>query len=144
MSEVVGWEHFEHMADIGVRGWGETPAEAFAQVGMALTAVITDPARVKPERRVEVELERDDGGDLEVLLVDFLNVVIYEMAVRRMLFGRFEVRIDDHHLQAVLWGEPVDRERHQPAVEVKGATFTELKVTQTDDGRWLAQCVLDV
>ncbi len=139
-----GWEHFEHMADIGVRGYGRTPAEAFAQAAVAMTAVITDPTKVKPERKVEIELERDDDGDLELLLVDFLDAVIYEMAVRKMLFGRFDVTIDDHRLKAVLWGEPVDRERHQPAVEVKGATFTELKVRRTDDGCWLAQCVLDV
>ncbi len=138
------WEHFEHMADIGIRGYGRTPAEAFAQAAIALTAVITDPSGVQTEEKVAIELERDDGGDLELLLVDFLDAVIYEMAVRKMLFGRFEVTIDDHRLKAVLWGEPVDRQRHQPAVEVKGATYTELKVARTDDGCWLAQCVLDV
>jgi len=138
------WEHFEHMADIGVRGYGRTLAEAFAQAAVAMTAVVTNPAKVKPERKVEIELERDDDGDLELLLVDFLDAVIYEMAVRKMLFGRFDVTIDDHRLKAALWGEPVDRERHQPAVEVKGATYTELKVARTDDGCWLAQCVLDV
>ncbi len=144
MTRAPGWEHFEHMADIGVRGYGRTPAEAFAQAAIALTAVVTDPAKVRPEEKVEIELERDDDGDLELLLVDFLDAVIYEMAVRKMLFGRFEVTIDDYRLKAVLWGEPVDRERHQPAVEVKGATYTELKVARTDDGCWLAQCVLDV
>ncbi len=144
MTRAPGWEHFEHMADIGVRGYGRTPAEAFAQAAIALTAVVTDPAKVRPEEKVEIELERDDDGDLELLLVDFLDAVIYEMAVRKMLFGRFEVTIDDYRLKAVLWGEPVDRERHQPAVEVKGATYTELKVARTGDGCWLAQCVLDV
>lgn len=139
-----GWEHFEHMADIGVRGWGPTLEEAFAQAALALTAVVTDPARVEPRQAVTIELERDDDGDLELLLVDFLNAVIYEMAVRKMLFSRFDVEIDDRRLRATLWGEPVDRAKHQPAVEVKGATFTELKVTRSDDGRWIAQCVLDV
>ncbi|BCX88398.1 tRNA nucleotidyltransferase [Methylomarinovum tepidoasis] len=139
-----GWEHFEHMADIGVRGWGPTLEEAFAQAALALTAVTTDPARVEPRQAVTIELERDDDGDLELLLVDFLDAVIYEMAVRKMLFSRFDVEIDDRRLRATLWGEPVDRARHQPAVEVKGATFTELKVTRSDDGRWIAQCVLDV
>ncbi len=142
MSET-GWEHFEHMADIGVRGWGRTPAEAFAQAALALTAVITDPTKVEPKQAVDIELERDDDGDLEMLLVDFLDAVIYEMAVRKMLFSRFDVQIDDHHLRATLWGEPVDRNKHHPAVEVKGATFTELRVAE-ENGRWIAQCVLDV
>lgn len=136
-----GWEHFEHMADVGVRGYGDTPEEAFAQAALALTAVVTDPDQVALTERVDIELEHD--GDLELLLVDFLNAVVYEMAVRSMLFGRFAVRIDNNFLHASLWGEKVDRAKHQPVVEVKGATYTELKVAR-EDGRWVAQCVLDV
>jgi SHS2 domain-containing protein len=136
-----GWEHFEHMADIGVRGFGATPEEAFAQAGLALTAVVTDPNQVALTERVEIELAHE--GDLELLLVDFLNAVVYEMAVRSMVFGKFEVKIEPNRLRATLWGEQVDRAKHQPAVEVKGATYTELKVAK-EDGCWVAQCVLDV
>ncbi len=138
------WEHFEHKADIGVRGFGAMPAEAFAQAALALTAVVTDPSSVVPREKVEFDLDRDDDGDLELLFVDFLNAIVYEMAVRKMLYSRFEVRIEAQKLHAVLWGEPVDRERHQPAVEVKGATYTELEVSEIRPGEWLAQCVLDV
>lgn len=137
----VDWEHFEHMADIGVRGYGATPEEAFAHAALALTAVVTDPYQVALTERVDIELKHE--GDLELLLVDFLNAVVYEMAVRSMLFGKFAVRIDCDSLHASLWGEKVDRAKHQPAVEVKGATYTELKVAKAD-GRWVAQCVLDV
>ncbi len=135
------WEHFDHMADIGVRGIGATPAEAFAQAALALTAVVTDPSRVDCTERVEIELKHD--GDLELLLVDFLNAIVYEMAVRSMLFGKFEVSIGPTWLRASLWGEKVDRVKHQPAVEVKGATYTELKAAE-ENGLWVAQCVLDV
>jgi SHS2 domain-containing protein len=135
------WEHFEHMADIGVRGYGATPEEAFAQAALALTAVITDLDKVAPAERVEIELE--NSGDLELLLVDFLNAVIYQMAVRGMLFGKFELHLEKERLKASLWGEPVDRAKHQPAVEVKGATYTELKVAKEGE-LWVAQCVLDV
>ena len=37
------WEHFTHDADMGVRGYGETKSQAFEQVALALTAVITGP-----------------------------------------------------------------------------------------------------
>ncbi|HET20312.1 MAG TPA: archease, partial [Chromatiales bacterium] len=60
-----------------------------------------------------------------------------------MLFGRFEVRIETGRLRATAWGEPVDQARHQPAVEVKGATLTQLAVRQEGD-LWVAQCVVDV
>ncbi|MFS8801854.1 archease [Synechococcus sp. R60.2] len=135
------WEHFEHMADIGVRGYGATPEEAFAQAALALTAVVTSVDEVAPREHLEIEL--GNAGDLELLLVDFLNAVIYEMAARGMLFGKVEVHLAKEHLKASLWGERVDHAKHRPAVEVKGATYTELKVAREGE-LWVAQCVVDV
>ncbi len=135
-----GWEHFPHDADVGVRGFGATAAEAFEQAAHALTAVITS-SDVKPDITVTVTCE---APDIEVLFVEWLNAVIYEMAVRKMLFGRFAVRIDGGRLDATLWGEPVDVERHAPACEPKGATFTALRVAQGQDGTWSAGCMVDV
>ena len=136
----VGWEHFPHDADIGVRGWGVTAVEAFEQAACALTAVITD-ADIKPQTSVEVKCE---APDLELLFVEWLNAIIYEMAVRNMLFGRFVVQLDGNCLTGTLWGEPVDVARHAPACEPKGATYTALKVFRNLDDRWSAECIVDV
>ena len=136
-----GWEHFPHDADVGVQGWGATPAQAFEQAAYALTAIITH-AEVKPQVAVEVRCE---APDLELLLVEWLNAIIYEMAVRKMLFGRFAVRrIEGARLEGALWGEPVDVERHAPACEPKGATYTALRVAKNPDGAWSAACIVDV
>lgn len=136
-----GWEHFEHDADVGILGWGPTLATAFEQAALALTAVVCDPMQVKPLQRVVIECVE---AEPELLLVDWLNAVVFEMATRHMLFGRFEVALsDDGRLSALAWGEPVDLPRHQPTVEVKGATYTELAV-QRQGGDWVARCVVDV
>jgi SHS2 domain-containing protein len=137
----MAWETFPHEADIGVRGYGATPAEAFAGAATALTAVICEPAKVGAGGTVNIECA---APDLELLLVDWLNALIYEMATRRMLFSRFEVGIEGGRLRGVAWGEPVDVARHAPAAEVKGASFCEVAVRREADGRWLAQCVVDV
>jgi SHS2 domain-containing protein len=79
----------------------------------------------------------------ELLLVEWLNALIYEMAVRVMLFADFAVEIEAGELRATAYGEPVDVERHEPAVEIKGATLTALQVTESAGG-WRAQCVVDV
>ena len=136
----VKWEHFPHDADVGLRGWGATSAEAFEQAACALTAVVTG-AEVNSKVAIRVRCE---APDLELLFVEWLNAVIYEMAVRNMLFGRFSVRIENDRLEATLWGEPVDVERHAPACEPKGATYTALKVARDTDGRWSAACIVDV
>ena len=137
----VHWVHFPHQADMGVRGVGPTLAAAFEQAALAMTAVVTDPASVAPAMAVDIDCEAPDD---ELLLVDWLNVLILEMAARHMLFSRFEVSLDGHRLHATAWGEAVDVEKHQPAVEIKGATYTELKVDKGETGAWLAQCVVDV
>ncbi|HWI81143.1 archease [Ramlibacter sp.] len=135
------WEHFDHGADIGVRGCGPTEAAAFEQAALALTAVVTDPACVAAEESVAIACE---AGDHELLFAAWLNALIAEMAVRHMLFSSFEVRLSDHRLAGRAAGERVSVERHRPAVEVKGATYTALRVARTADGGWLAQTVVDV
>jgi len=135
------WEHFCHQADIGVRGIGPSLNAAFEQAAIALVSVICDLSRVGPQEAVEI---RCTAPNNEILLVDWLNALIFEMATRNMLFSRFAVRIDDSNLRATAWGEPTDVARHAPAVEVKGATLTELRVKRCETGQWLAQCVVDV
>ena len=134
------WEHFHHQADIGVRGSGDTLEAAFEQAAIGLTAVITDPTRVAADIEVPIHCQAED---LELLFADWLNALIYEMATRRMLFARFQVRLVGDELHARAWGEPIDTERHQPVVEIKGATYTELYVDNIE-GTWIAQCVVDV
>ena len=135
------WEHFYHMADIGVRGRGKTLAQAFEQTAIAMTAVITEPERIQPQQAIELSCA---APDQELLLVDWLNALVYEMATRKMLFSRFDVTLQAQQLTARAWGEKIDIARHEPTVEIKGATYTELKVAQLADGSWMAQCVVDV
>jgi len=136
------WEHFPHGADIGIRGIGPSKAAAFVQAARSLTAVITDPQLVRAAESVPLVCRAPDD---ELLLLDWINALVLEMATRRMLFGRFEVRLSPGQLEGTAWGEKVDVARHQPAVEVKGATCTELRVGPTREaGQWLAQCVVDV
>jgi len=135
------WEHFSHEADIGVRGFGATLQEAFEQAALALTGVVTPPETVRAGESITIECQ---APDVELLLADWLNAIVFQMASRRMLFGQFSVAIDGTSLRAEARGEPVDRGRHRPAVEVKGATYTELRVGRIRDHGWFAQAVLDV
>lgn len=135
------WEHFEHEADMGLRAQAGSREALFEAMGEALTAVVTSPERVRPSVELAVHCEAPDDA---LLLVDWLNALIYEMATRRMLFSDWRVSLDGHRLAARVWGEEVDRHRHEPAVEVKGATYTALKMQHLPGGEWVAQCVVDV
>lgn len=135
------WELFPHAADVGVRGYGQDRAEAFENAARAMTAACFELDSVRCESCIAVTCS---AASDEVLLVDWLNALIFEMATRSMVFGDFRVRISDQDLTGEAWGEPVDRQRHAPACEPKGATYTALRVSQERDGLWCAECVVDV
>jgi len=135
------WEHFAHEADVGIRGIGPTKSDAFAEAAIALTAVITDPATVHPLDTIIIVCRAPND---ELLLVDWLNALIYEMATRKMLFHDFAIEMEDEGLRGLARGEALEVARHQPVVEIKGATLAELRVSCGADGQWLAQCVVDV
>jgi SHS2 domain-containing protein len=134
------WEHFPHEADMGVRGVGTTKSEAFEQAAFAMTAVVVDPADVAARELVTIECEAPDD---ELLFAQWLNSLIYEMSTRRMLFSEFAVHLDGTRLHGKAWGERIDPARHHPAVEIKGATYTTLRVAHEHD-QWIAQTVVDV
>lgn len=135
------WSHLEHDADIGLRATSPSREGLFEAMGEALTAVTTDPASVRLEQLIEIHCEAPDDA---LLLIDWLNALIYEMATRRMVFGKWRVALDGYKLDALVEGEVVNRTRHRPVVEVKGATYTALSVEQDASGNWHGRCVVDV
>jgi len=135
------WEHYSHPADMGVRGFGPTKEQAFEQAALGLTAVIADLDRIEPEEHIDIRCEADDD---ELLLAAWLNKLLFEMAMRRMLFSKFDVGFEAGHLRAKAWGEKLDIQKHRPTVEVKAATYADLKVQRDENGAWMAQCIVDV
>ena len=141
MTGAPRWELYSHGADVGVRGTGTTLAEAFESIAVALTSAVCDVSTVRPSDSVSIHCE---ASDPEALLYEWINALVYEMATRHMLFSRFRVSIDGTHLAAEAWGEALDVGRHEPGVEVKGATYTDLRIARRDTGVWTAQCIIDV
>lgn len=142
-----GFEHFDHGADVGVRGRGPRVGDAVAGAALALESLLArDPASIRPERE---EIVTCRAKDLDGLLVAFLDELIYLFAVRKLVFGRFEVAIEEGapegpSLTARAFGERFDPSRHEATVEPKGATMTALRVGPSDSGGFVAQCVVDV
>lgn len=126
---------------MGIQAEAARREEVFEQMALGMTALISDPAQIESREEVAVACE---APTLDLLLVDWLNALVYEMSVRKMVFGRFRVELEGNTLRGVASGERVDPVRHEPAVEVKGATYTALYFQQRGDGLFEAQCVVDV
>ncbi len=136
-----GFKTFEHQADIGIQGFAPTMEESFAQAARALFSLMVDDLQtVKAKEKVAVDVK---GYDLESLFVNWLNRLISQADIHKMIFSSFHVFIQGLELRAEVRGEGYSLDKHGRGIEVKGATMTELAVWQ-DKGFWMAQCVVDV
>ena len=134
------YETFEHEADVGVRGFGDSVDEAFANAARAMFTVMFDIETIEAKEAVEAKCE---APEKEMLLVEWLNELLYLADVKEMAFSDFKVRIDGDNLTGVARGEKFDPLKHHPKIEVKAATYSQLKVEKGDDG-FMVQTVVDV
>jgi len=121
-----GWEHFEVEADVGVRAWGATRAQAIAQATLGVFALIVVPAEVEPRERREVRAQADGP---EALLVAWIDECLYVHDIEGFVVHDVELSVcTDTLAHGVLHGEPLDPARHRVGTVVKGATYHGLEV----------------
>ncbi|HTY81610.1 MAG TPA: archease [Dehalococcoidales bacterium] len=125
------FELIEHTADTGLVAFGRSLPEAFANAAYGMFSIMTDLETVREAetRRVEV-----DADDIEELLFEWLNSLLYHFDVEGLLFKRFEVQqLSDTELIADCYGEKFDRARHEIKVGVKSATLHTLEVDKENN-----------
>lgn len=134
-------ELFEHTADLGLRATAPDLPSLFAEMAKCLlSAMVEDPARVRPVQEARIELASENR---EFLLFDWLKELLLRFETERVLCAAFDAQVTDSGLTATVCGEPYDPARHVLAHEVKAITYHELKVEQTADG-WLAEVIVDI
>jgi SHS2 domain-containing protein len=120
------FELIEHTADMGLKAYGETLSGAFANAALGMFSLIAELKNVceTESRRVEVKAD-----DIEGLLFEWLNSLLYYFDVAMLLFRRFDIiEFKDTHLTAICYGEPYDASRHSLRMGVKSATYHQLEV----------------
>jgi SHS2 domain-containing protein len=134
-----GWEHFDVEADAGVRGWGATRGDAFAQATLGVFALLVPPDEVQALERREVRAQADAP---EALLVAWIDECLYVYEIEGFVARSVEMTVcTDTLAHGVLHGEPLDPARHQLGTVVKGATQVTVGVR---DGTHEARIVVDV
>ncbi len=138
------YEFFDHTGDIGVRVTGATVEGVFAEAAVAFADTVTDPARIEERETVHVALR---GPALDLLLVDWLNEILYRFDAAQFLTARAKVVLrasgGEHQLDAILQGERLDPARHPVKVLVKAVTYHALDLGKTAEG-WRATLVFDI
>jgi SHS2 domain-containing protein len=131
------------IADAAFEAEGESLEELFKACAQATFEVMAETKTVEARNREKIELKSDD---LEGLLFNWLAELIYLKDLKTTVFGKYEIKIekpDGYRLQASVWGEPIDAEKHKVKVDVKAVTYHLLEVKKTDD-KWTAKVILDI
>lgn len=140
----MAFEWLEHTADLGVRGIGRSIEEAFCEAARGMFAMMVDLADIAGQEVLEV---RCQAPSRESLLVAWLAELIAQKDLTHSLFSSFEVRIDRRRQGFVLHGRckgaSIDPARQRLGTEVKGISVCGLRVERVD-GRWVAECIVDV
>ncbi len=135
------YELFEHTADLGLRVVADDLPTLFAEAGQGLFAMLLgEAADVQPVRSVSFRVE---GKELDYLLLDWLNELLFTFESQNLLLSHFQVTLDDTGLTAQAQGETVDPARHALEHEVKAITYHHLRVQQRD-GHWQAEVIVDI
>jgi len=125
------FELIEHTADMGLVAHGHDLAEAFANAAYGLFSIIADLGRVQEAESRQVELKEQD---VETLLFEWLNHLLYVFDVEMLLLKRFDIEhFDGSSLKATCYGEKYDPARHRLKRGVKSATYHMLKVDQENN-----------
>ena len=136
-----GFEIFAVTADKGIRAWGADLKSVFRYAALGLWSLMVDPAAVKPRTMIPVVVEAEDQ---EALLVAWLNELLYLYDAKGFIGADCTARsLTDTCLDAVVWGEGVERTRHVILSHVKAVTYHQLHIGPTAAG-WEARVVVDV
>jgi len=121
------YELIEHTADVGVKAYGKTIAEAFEHAAKGMFDIITDESMIDPVGQYDIQLE---APDLEQLLVDWLSKLLFLNDAQDLVFGKFQVTLTGNQLSASVFGEKYDIKKHGMGVEIKAVTYHMLQVQE--------------
>jgi SHS2 domain-containing protein len=133
------FEFLEHTADLKFKSYGKNINEVFENSGLALSSVISRGNKIEEKKKIEINVK---GKDVEGLLYNFLEELIYLLDTSYFIISKSVVKITKGKLFAELWGDVAGN--YSGLDHVKAVTYAEMYVKEIKKGRWEAQVVLDV
>ncbi len=130
------------IADAAFQAEADSLEELLQVCAQATFEVMADTKTVEHKHREDVQVTAENP---EELLFAWLAELIYLKDLKSMLFSKFDVEVhkkNGYGLEACVWGEPADQEKHKVRVDVKAVTYHLLEVKRTS-GKWTARVILD-
>ena len=138
------YKFFDHTADVLFEAEGKDLGELFEAAGLATEETQVDLKDVKQKIKKKIGLEKDN---VEMLLFDFLQELIFLKDAKLLLFSDIKVSVEEkdkkYYLNATLKGEKLDQKKHNLKVDVKAVTLHRFEVKKVKNG-WFARIILDI
>ncbi|MDH5439689.1 MAG: archease [Candidatus Bathyarchaeota archaeon] len=139
------FEFLDHMADAFIAAYGANLAESFENAAVAMFEVMTDTALVDPRTQDAVEVEEHDK---KALLYSWLEDLLVRSELNGMLYSKFKVleiawQGEVFRLDATIWGEPFDENKHKQKVGVKAVTYHRMEIIERP-GEVTLKFILDI
>jgi SHS2 domain-containing protein len=135
------FEIIDHTADIGIVAYGSDIKQVFANAALGLFNLMADLGNLKEDTKRQIELSAED---VEVLLVEWLNELIYISDVEHIIFKRFEINeLSNTQLRATCFGEKIKSGQHRLKREIKAATYHMLRLNK-ENGSYKVQIIFDI
>jgi SHS2 domain-containing protein len=135
------FEILEHAADIGFRVRADSLRELFESAAQALVAIALEIDRIEQRECYPIEAEGDSN---ESLLVNWLSEVVYYLDGKQLALSSFRVKdLSANRVRGEALGERRRPSRHPARLLIKGVTYHQLKIEQTEQG-WLCEVFVDV
>lgn len=131
------------IADVAFEASGKTLEHLFESCALATTQVMVDLKTIGKEVSKEMTVK---ARDVDKLLRDFLDEIIFIKDSDLLVFSRFNVKIKKngvYELKANAYGEKLDMKKHKFGVDVKATTMHMFEVKEEKDG-WKARVILDI
>ena len=145
MEKTGKFEFLDHTADVLIAAHGQTLEQAFENAALAMFEVMTDTTKIDTVQEETVEVEAEDEY---ALLYSWLEALLVKFEIKGMLFSKFKIdRIQDtpdgYKLQANVWGEKFNAEKHPQKVAVKAVTYHRMEIIKKHDKITL-EFILDI
>ncbi|WP_456372225.1 archease [Methanocaldococcus sp.] len=138
------FEFFETTADMGVIAKGKSLEDAFKEAAKGLFHIMVDIDKVDKKEKIEFEVS---GENLEELLYNFLNELIFYSDVENLVFSDFNIKIEKdnngYKLKCIAYGEKINKEKHNIKEEVKAVTYHKMEVKKEED-MWIIKYIVDL
>ena len=123
------YELIDHTADLSIKVYGKDLEELLKNCSAAMMDVICDLNTIELKNQYSVS---SSGNSEEQLLVNLLHELLYLHEVKKLLFCKFEFKINDNiknrEVEGNVWGEEIDFSRHDLLNDIKAVTYSDLKV----------------